>query len=229
MELGGAAPLIVFEDADLDIAVDGTIAGKFRGAGQTCVCPNRIYVHAKVRDDYLDRLTARVAALKVGDAFEPGVQIGPLIDDKGVAKVEDHVARTLASGGRLLTGGARHPLGGRFFTPTVTLGGDDALFREEETFGPLAPVFAFDDEDEALARSNATEFGLAAYLFTRDLDRAMRVSRRLQAGIVGVNSGLVSNAANPFGGVNQSGYGREGSVFGLDDYLQVRSVTLALR
>ncbi|OHB34916.1 MAG: succinate-semialdehyde dehydrogenase (NADP(+)) [Phenylobacterium sp. RIFCSPHIGHO2_01_FULL_70_10] len=228
MELGGAAPLIVFEDADIDQAVEGTVAGKFRAAGQTCVCPNRIYVHEAVREDYLERLTARVSKLKVGKPFEDGVVIGPLIDAKGLDKVEDHIARTKAAGGRVLTGGARHELGGRFFQPTVLAGDDDRLFAAEETFGPVAPVFAFLSEEEALTRANASEFGLAAFLFTRDLDRAMRAGRALEAGIIGVNSGLVSNAANPFGGVKQSGYGREGSVYGLDDYLQVKSLTLAL-
>jgi len=228
MELGGAAPLVVFEDADLDAAVEGTIAGKFRGAGQTCVCPNRIYVQNSVRDAYLEKLVAKVAALKVGKPFEPDVAIGPLIDEDGVQKVEDHVARAVEGGGRLLTGGARHERGGRFFQPTVLSGGDDTLFTQEETFGPVAPVFGFDSEDQALARANASDFGLAAYLFTRDIDRAMRVGRGLQAGIIGVNTGLVSNAANPFGGVKQSGYGREGSVYGVEDYLQVKSLTLAL-
>ncbi len=228
MELGGAAPLIVFEDADIDQAVEGTVAGKFRAAGQTCVCPNRIYVHEAVRETYLERLTARVARLKVGKPFDEGVVIGPLIDPKGLDKVEDHIERTKASGGRVLTGGARHELGGRFFQPTVLAGGDDRLFAAEETFGPVAPVFSFLSEEEALTRANASEFGLAAFLFTRDLDRAMRAGRALEAGIIGVNSGLVSNAANPFGGVKQSGYGREGSVYGLDDYLQVKSLTLAL-
>jgi succinate-semialdehyde dehydrogenase/glutarate-semialdehyde dehydrogenase len=229
MELGGAAPLIVFDDADLDVAVEGTIAGKFRAGGQTCVCPNRVYVQNGLKDAFLEKLVAKVAALKVGKPFEPDVQIGPLIDAKGVAKVEDHIAGTVAAGGQVLTGGARHERGGRFFQPTVISGGDDELFCHEETFGPVVPVFGFDTEDEALARANATEYGLAAFLFTDDLNRAMRVGRGLQAGIVGVNSGLISNAANPFGGVNQSGYGREGSTLGVDDYLQIKSLTLALR
>lgn len=229
MELGGAAPLVVFDDADLDVAVEGTLAGKFRAGGQTCVCPNRVYVQSGLRDAFLERLVARVAALKVGKPFEPGVQIGPLIDAKGVAKVEDHIARTVASGGKVLTGGARHARGGRFFQPTVIAGGSDELFCHEETFGPVVPVFAFETEAEVLERANASEYGLAAFLFTDDLNRALRVGRGLEAGIVGVNSGLISNAANPFGGVKQSGYGREGSTFGIDDYLQVKSLTLALR
>ncbi|MDP3490557.1 MAG: NAD-dependent succinate-semialdehyde dehydrogenase [Phenylobacterium sp.] len=228
MELGGAAPLIVFEDADLDTAVDGVMAGKFRAAGQTCICPNRLYVQAPILDAFLERLTARVAALKVGHPLEAGVEIGPLIDPKALDKVEDHIARTLDSGGRVLTGGGRHDLGGRFFQPTVLAGGDDRLFAAEETFGPVAPVFSFKTEDEALSRANASDFGLAAYLFTTDQGRALRVGRGLEAGIIGVNTGLVSNAANPFGGVKQSGYGREGSVYGVDDYLQIKSMTLAL-
>ena len=229
MELGGAAPLIVFDDADLDLAVDGTVKGKFRGSGQTCVCPNRIYVQAPLYDAYLEKLTARVEALKVGAAFEPGVEIGPLIDEAGVQKVEDHVARTLAKGGQVLTGGKRHARGGRFFEPTVLAGGEESLFRCEETFGPVVPVFRFDTEEQAIAMANASEFGLASYLFSENLNRVMRAARAIEAGMVGVNVGLMSNAANPFGGVKQSGFGREGSMFGIDEYLQVKSVTLGLR
>jgi len=228
LELGGAAPLIVFEDADLDLAVAETIKAKFRNAGQTCVCPNRVYAHASIADAYAEKLAAEVAKIKVGPAFEEGVKVGPLIEDKAVAKVEDHLKRVQASGGRVLTGGARHALGGRFFQPTVTLGGDDAMFRHEETFGPLIPAFPFDSEDEVLARANDTEFGLASYIFTRDLDRAMRVSRRIEAGMCGVNTGLMSTAVAPFGGVKQSGYGREGSTHGIDEYVTIKSVTLAL-
>lgn len=229
MELGGAAPLLVFDDADLDVAVEGTVAGKFRAAGQTCVCPNRIYVQAGVRDAFLQKLVARVDKLKVGDPFAAGVEIGPLIDEKGLAKVEDHIARTLTAGGQVLTGGKRHDLGGTYFQPTVLAGGDEALFRHEETFGPVCPVFTFATEEEAIAKANDSEFGLAAFLFSQDLNRAMRVGRAIEAGMVGLNTGLISNPANPFGGVKQSGYGREGSTFGLDDYLQVKSLTLALR
>jgi succinate-semialdehyde dehydrogenase/glutarate-semialdehyde dehydrogenase len=227
MELGGAAPLIVFADADIAKAVEGTVRGKYRAGGQTCVCPNRIYVHSQIKDAYLERLVAAVQALKVAKPFEDGAQIGPLINEAGLRKVEDHIARTEVAGGRVLTGGHRHNLGGRFFQPTVMEGGDDVLFREEETFGPLAPVFAFDDEADVVARANASQYGLAAFLFTKDLDRAMRVGRALEAGVIGVNAGLVSNAANPFGGVKQSGYGSEGSIYGINDYLQVRAMTLA--
>jgi succinate-semialdehyde dehydrogenase/glutarate-semialdehyde dehydrogenase len=229
MELGGAAPLIVFEDADLDIAVDGTVAGKFRCAGQTCVCPNRVYVQEPIYEAFLERLTAKVAALKVGGPFEPDVRIGPLIDQAGLAKVEDHVQRTIARGGRVLTGGARHERGGRFFQPTVLDGGDESLFRHEETFGPVVPVFPFKTEEEAIALANDSEFGLASYLFSDDLNRVMRVARAIEAGMVGVNVGLMSNAAIPFGGVKQSGFGREGSIYGIDEYLQVKAVTLGLR
>lgn len=229
MELGGAAPLIVFADADLDQAVAETIKGKFRNSGQTCVCPNRVYVEASVAEAYANKLATEVAKIPVGPAFKAGVKVGPLIDDKAIAKVEDHLKRVEASGGKVLTGGARHELGGRFFQPTVTLGGDDRLFREEETFGPLIPVFPFDSEQEVLAKANDSEFGLASYLFTRDLDRAMRFGRRIEAGMIGINTGLISTAVAPFGGVKQSGYGREGSTHGIDEYVDVKQVTLALK
>ncbi|HEY0102467.1 MAG TPA: NAD-dependent succinate-semialdehyde dehydrogenase [Brevundimonas sp.] len=229
MELGGAAPLIVFADADLDLAVAETIKGKFRNSGQTCVCPNRVYVEASVARTFADKLAAEVAKIPVGPAFEAGVKVGPLIEDKAVAKVEDHLARVQASGGEVLTGGARHALGGRFFQPTVTFGGDDALFRREETFGPLIPVFAFDSEDEVLGKANDSEFGLASYVFTRDLERAMRMGRRIEAGMCGINTGLISTAVAPFGGVKSSGYGREGSIHGVDEYVDIKQVTLALK
>ncbi len=229
LELGGAAPLIVFEDADIDLAVAETIKAKFRNAGQTCVCPNRVYAHASIAEAYATKLAEAVAAIKVGPAFEPDVKVGPLIEDKAVDKVEDHLKRVTAAGGKVLTGGERHALGGRFYTPTVTLGGDDEMFRHEETFGPLIPVFAFDTEDEVMAKANDSEFGLASYIFTRDLDRAMRVSRRIEAGMCGVNTGLMSTAVAPFGGVKQSGYGREGSTHGIDEYVTIKSVTLALK
>ncbi len=229
MELGGAAPLIVFADADLDLAVAETIKGKFRNSGQTCVCPNRVYVERPVAEQYARRLAGAVAQIPVGGAFEPGVKVGPLIEDKAIRKVQDHLALTKAAGGEVLTGGEPHALGGRFFQPTVTLGGDDGLFRREETFGPLIPVFPFDSEDEVLDKANASDFGLASYVFTRDLDRALRVGRRIEAGMCGINTGLISTAVAPFGGVKQSGYGREGSVHGIDEYVDIKTATLALR
>jgi succinate-semialdehyde dehydrogenase/glutarate-semialdehyde dehydrogenase len=229
MELGGAAPLIVFADADLDLAVAETIKGKFRNAGQTCVCPNRVYVEASVAEDYANRLAAEVAKIPVGPAFEDGVKVGPLIEDKAIDKVEKHLAQVKADGGRVLTGGTRHELGGRFFQPTVTLGGKDELFRREETFGPLIPVFPFETEEEVLEKANDSEFGLASYLFTKDLDRAMRIGRHIEAGMIGINTGLISTAVAPFGGVKSSGYGREGSIHGIDEYVDIKQVTLALK
>ena len=228
MELGGAAPLIVFDDADLDLAVAETIKGKFRNSGQTCVCPNRVYVERSVARDFADRLASEVAKLPVGGGFDDGVKVGPLIEDKALDKVEAHLARIVADGGEVLTGGARHERGGRFFQPTVTFGGDDALFREEETFGPVVPVFAFDGEEEVLDKANASDLGLASYLFTRDLNRAMRLGRRIEAGMCGINTGIISTAVAPFGGVKQSGYGREGSRHGIEEYVNIRAVTLAL-
>jgi len=229
MELGGAAPLIVFADADLDHAAEETVKGKFRNAGQTCVCPNRVYAEVSVAEEYARILADKVAVLKVGSAFEDGVKVGPLIELKALDKVEAHLAALKKDGAKLLTGGERHALGGRFFQPTVTLGGDDRLFRKEETFGPLVPVFPFESEDEVVEKANDSAFGLASYLFTRDLDRAMRMGRRIEAGMCGVNTGLISTPVAPFGGVKQSGYGREGSVHGIDEYVDVKAVTLALK
>jgi succinate-semialdehyde dehydrogenase / glutarate-semialdehyde dehydrogenase len=229
MELGGAAPLIVFADADLEHAAEETIKGKFRNAGQTCVCPNRVYVEASVAEEYARILAGKVAVLKVGAAFEDDVKVGPLIEDKALDKVDAHLDALKKDGAKVLTGGGRHERGGRFFQPTVTLGGNDELFRREETFGPLVPVFPFDTEEEVLEKANDSDFGLASYLFTRDLDRAMRVGRRIEAGMCGINTGLISTPVAPFGGVKQSGYGREGSIHGIDEYVEVRALTLALK
>ncbi len=228
LELGGNAPFIVFDDADLDAAVEGAMVSKYRNTGQTCVCANRIYVQKGVLKAFTDKLVAKVEALKVGPGVEAGVTQGPLIDDKAVAKLEEHIADAKAKGGSVLTGGKRHALGGLFFEPTVITGAtNDMLFAKEETFGPLAPVFAFDTEDEVIARANDTEFGLAAYFYSRDIGRVMRVAERLESGIVGVNTGLISTAEAPFGGVKQSGLGREGSKYGLDEFLEIKYICLA--
>ena len=223
LELGGNAPFIVFDDADLDAAVEGAMISKYRNTGQTCVCANRLYVQRGVLQAFTDKLVAKVKALKVGDGTEPGVNQGPLIDAKAVAKIEEHIADARAKGGEVLTGGKRHARGGLFFEPTVIGGATAAmLFAKEETFGPLAPIFAFDTEAEVIERANDSEFGLAAYFYSRDIGRVMRVAERLESGIVGINTGLISTAEAPFGGVKQSGLGREGSKYGLDDYLEIK-------
>jgi succinate-semialdehyde dehydrogenase/glutarate-semialdehyde dehydrogenase len=228
LELGGNAPFIVFDDADLDAAVDGVMVSKYRNTGQTCVCANRIYVQSGVLKAFTEKLVAKVKGLKVGSGVDAGVTQGPLIDEKAVAKVEQHIADALAKGGKVLTGGKRHALGGQFFEPTVVSGATaDMLVATEETFGPLAPIFAFDTEAEAIERANATEFGLAAYFYSRDVGRVMRVAERLETGMVGVNTGLISTAEAPFGGVKQSGLGREGSKYGLDDFLEIKYICLA--
>ncbi|AQV98015.1 succinate-semialdehyde dehydrogenase (NADP(+)) [Cupriavidus necator] len=228
MELGGNAPFIVFDDADLDAAVEGAIVSKYRNAGQTCVCANRIYVQSGVYDAFAQKLVAAVAALKVGNGMDDGVRIGPLIDDKAVAKVEEHIADALGKGARLLQGGQRHALGHSFFEPTVLADvGPGMLVAREETFGPLAPLFRFETEDDVVAMANDTEFGLASYFYARDLGRVWRVSERLEYGMVGVNTGLISNEVAPFGGVKQSGVGREGSHYGIEDYLVIKYTCMA--
>ncbi|SPD64463.1 succinate-semialdehyde dehydrogenase [Cupriavidus taiwanensis] len=223
LELGGNAPFIVFDDADLDAAVEGAIASKYRNAGQTCVCANRLYVHDKVYDAFAEKLVAAVAKLKVGYGVEPGVLQGPLINEDAVAKVESHIADALGKGARLLTGGKRHALGGTFFEPTVLADVTPAMrVAREETFGPLAPLFRFSTDEEAIAMANDTEFGLASYFFSRDIGRVWRVAEALEYGMVGINTGLISNEVAPFGGVKQSGLGREGSKYGLDEYLEIK-------
>ncbi|MBF6991540.1 NADP-dependent succinate-semialdehyde dehydrogenase [Cupriavidus sp. IK-TO18] len=223
LELGGNAPFIVFDDADLDAAVEGAIASKYRNAGQTCVCANRLYVHDKVYDAFAEKLVAAVAKLKVGQGVEPGVLQGPLINEDAVAKVESHIADALGKGARLLTGGKRHALGGTFFEPTVLADVTPAMrVAREETFGPLAPLFRFSTDEEAIAMANDTEFGLASYFFSRDIGRVWRVAEALEYGMVGINTGLISNEVAPFGGVKQSGLGREGSKYGLDEYLETK-------
>ena len=225
LELGGNAPFIVFDDADLEAAVEGAIQSKYRNTGQTCVCANRFLVQDGIHAAFAARLAQRAGELKVGPGREPGVVQGPLINEAAVAKVEAHVADALAKGASLLTGGARHALGGTFFQPTVLADlAPEMLIAREETFGPVAPLFRFATEAEAIALANATEFGLAAYFYTRDLARAWRVSEALEYGMVGVNSGLVSTAIAPFGGVKQSGLGREGSRYGIEEYLEIKYV-----
>jgi len=227
MELGGNAPFIVFDDADLEAAVQGAVASKFRNAGQTCVCTNRFLVQEGIYEAFASRLTAAVQALVVGDGFEAGVNIGPLIDGAAVAKAQAHVDDAVARGARVLAGGCRHALGGNFFTPTVL--GDvprEADIFAEETFGPVAPLFRFRDEDEAVEMANDTDFGLAAYFYSRDVGRVMRVADRLEYGIVGINEGLVSTEVAPFGGIKASGLGREGSRYGIEDYLEIKYLCL---
>ncbi len=224
LELGGNAPFLVFDDADIEAAVEGAMQSKYRNAGQTCVCANRLYVQRGVYEAFVTRLAQRVAALKVGPGSEPGVQIGPLIDQQGLDKVRRHVDDAVARGARVLTGGqVLERGGGRYFAPTVLADADASMLcAREETFGPVAPVFAFDTEEQAVAAANATEFGLAAYFYSRDLARVTRVGEALEYGIVGVNTGLISNEVAPFGGVKQSGLGREGSHHGIDEYLELK-------
>jgi len=227
LELGGNAPFIVFDDADLDAAVEGAIASKYRNAGQTCVCANRLYVQDSVYDAFADKLVAAVAKLKVGNGIEAGVTQGPLIDAKAVAKVEEHVADALGKGGRLLAGGKRHALGNGFFEPTIIADvTNDMRVATEETFGPLAPLFRFKTDEEVIALANNTEFGLAAYFYSRDIGRIWRVAEGLETGMVGVNTGLISNEIAPFGGVKQSGLGREGSTYGIEDYLVIKYICM---
>ncbi|TXD93983.1 NAD-dependent succinate-semialdehyde dehydrogenase, partial [Ralstonia pseudosolanacearum] len=231
LELGGNAPFIVFDDADLDAAVEGAMVAKYRNAGQTCVCANRFYVQRGIYDAFAARLSEAVRALRVGNGAEPGVQQGPLIHQRAMDKVRAHVDNAVAQGARVLVGGKPHALsaqGGAFFEPTVIVDARPGmLVAHEETFGPLAALIPFDTEDEAVAAANDTEFGLAAYFYTRDLGRAWRVSEALESGMVGVNTGLISTAEAPFGGVKQSGLGREGSKYGIDEYLEIKYVCMA--
>ncbi|MDH4393636.1 MAG: NAD-dependent succinate-semialdehyde dehydrogenase [Aquabacterium sp.] len=228
LELGGNAPFIVFDDADLDSAVEGAMVSKYRNAGQTCVCANRFYVQAGVYDSFVEKLAARSRGILVGNGFEAGVHQGPLIDDQAIAKVESHVADALAKGARLVAGGARATaIGERFYTPTVLADvTSDMLCAREETFGPVAPVFRFETEAEAIALANDTEFGLASYFYSRDIGRVFRVGEALEYGMVGINTGLISTAEVPFGGVKQSGLGREGAHQGMDDYVEVKYLCL---
>ena len=225
LELGGNAPFIVFDDADIDSAVEGAMASKYRNAGQTCVCANRIYVQDKVYDQFVEKFAAKVKALKVGNGFEDGVVQGPLIEDAAVQKVERHVQDAIAKGGKVLVGGKK--LSGQFFEPTVISGATaDMLCAKEETFGPFAPVFRFHKDQEAIDAANNTEFGLASYFYSRDVGRIFRVSEALEYGMVGINVGVIATEHVPFGGVKQSGLGREGSSHGMDEYLEMKYLCL---
>ncbi|MEM9249828.1 MAG: NAD-dependent succinate-semialdehyde dehydrogenase [Pseudomonadota bacterium] len=229
MELGGNAPFIVFDDADLDAAVEGALLCKMRNAGQTCVCANRIYVQDGVYDEFAEKFAARVAALTVGNGMDDGVEIGPLIDEDAITKVETHLADAEAKGAKVITGGAREGAEGTFFQPTVVTGATrDMIFATEETFGPLAPLFRFAHDADAVEMANDTIFGLAAYFYANDLGRVTRVSEALDYGIVGVNTGIISSEAAPFGGVKQSGLGREGSHHGIEEYLEMKYVCLSV-
>jgi succinate-semialdehyde dehydrogenase/glutarate-semialdehyde dehydrogenase len=229
LELGGNAPFIVFDDADLDKAVEGAMASKYRNAGQTCVCANRLYIQDGVYDAFVEKLKAAVATLKIGNGLDEGVTTGPLIDDKAVAKVEEHIADALGQGAQIVTGGKPHALGGSFFEPTILVNvPKSAKISREETFGPLAPLFRFKDENEVIAMANDTEFGLASYFYARDLSRVFRVAEALEYGMVGINTGLISNEVAPFGGIKASGLGREGSKYGIEDYLEIKYLCLGL-
>ena len=225
LELGGNAPFIAFDDCDIDSAVDGALASKYRNAGQTCVCANRLYVQDGIYDRFVEKLAVKVKAIKVGNGFEAGVNQGPMIDDHAIAKIEQHVADAVGKGAKLLTGGKK--IGDRFFEPTVLIDATgDMLCAREETFGPVAPVFRFKTEDEAIALANNTEFGLAAYFYSRDIGRIFRVAEALESGMVGINTGIISTAEVPFGGVKQSGLGREGSRHGIEDYVEIKYLCL---
>ena len=229
MELGGNAPFLVFDDADVDAAIDGAMISKFRNNGQTSVCTNRFYVQDGVYDEFVSKLAARVSAIKVGYGMEAGVEAGPLIDEKAVEKVEEHLTDALDGGAKLLAGGKHSPLGGTFFEPTVVADvKPDMLLAREETFGPLAGVIRFTEEQDAIAMANDSEFGLASYFYARDIRRVWRVAEALEAGMVGINTGLISTEVAPFGGIKQSGLGREGSNRGLEDYMEVKYLCMGI-
>lgn len=229
LELGGNAPFLVFDDADLDEAVKGAMQSKYRNAGQTCVCVNRIYVQDGVYDAFAQKFQAAVEKLKIGNGLDDGVDVGPLIDDRAAAKVKEHIEDAVAQGARVVAGGKAHSLGGSYFEPTLMINvPHSAKVAKEETFGPLAPLFRFKDEAEAIALANDTEFGLAAYFYARDLGRVFRVAEALESGMVGVNTGMISTEVAPFGGVKSSGLGREGSKYGIEDYLEIKYLCLGL-
>jgi len=224
LELGGNAPFIVFDDADVDAAVEGALASKYRNSGQTCVCANRFLIQEGIYDEFSRKLASAVQQqLKVGDGLEQGVVQGPLINEAAVAKVENHIADALGKGAKVVTGGSRHALGGTFFQPTVlTDVNPEMAVASEETFGPLAPLFRFSSEAQAINMANDTEYGLASYFYSRDLARVWRVAEALEYGIVGINAGIISTEIAPFGGIKSSGIGREGSKYGIDEYLEIK-------
>ncbi|PYF82341.1 MULTISPECIES: NAD-dependent succinate-semialdehyde dehydrogenase [Marinomonas] len=228
LELGGNAPFVVFDDADIDEAVKGAMMSKYRNAGQTCVCANRIYVQAGVYDAFVEKFAAQVAAMKIGHGTESGVEQGPLINRAAVDKVDEHVQDAISKGGKVVTGGKHHELGDNFYHPTVIANAtQDMLFAKEETFGPLAPVFKFETEDDVIAMANDTEYGLASYFYSRDIGRIFRVAEALETGLVGVNAGVIATEVAPFGGYKESGLGREGSKYGIDDYINTKYVCVA--
>jgi succinate-semialdehyde dehydrogenase/glutarate-semialdehyde dehydrogenase len=229
LELGGHAPFIVFEDADIDAAVAGALASKYRNSGQTCVCANRFYVHKKVQDEFVEKFAKAIEKIKLGNGMEPGVTQGPLIEPAALTKVEKHVADALSKGATLVAGGKRSVLGGNFYEPTILSNvSSDMLITYEETFGPVAPVIPFESDEEALRLANHSQFGLASYFYSRDIGRIWKAAEALEYGIVGVNSGIISNEVAPFGGVKQSGLGREGSAYGMDEYLELKYICLGL-
>ncbi len=229
MELGGNAPFIVFDDADLDAAVQGAIASKFRNNGQTCVCANRIYVQEGVYDEFAQKLAEAVGKMHVGDGLDEGTELGPLVSEDAVKKVEEHIADARAKGAEVILGGDHHEKGGLFFQPTIVTGATSEMeFAQDETFGPLAPLFSFTDEDDVIAKANDTIFGLASYFYARDLSRVYKVAEALEYGIVGVNTGIISTEVAPFGGVKQSGLGREGSRHGIEDFLEMKYICMAI-
>jgi succinate-semialdehyde dehydrogenase/glutarate-semialdehyde dehydrogenase len=229
LELGGNAPFIIFDDADLDAAVEGAIVSKYRNNGQTCVCANRLYVHGAVYVAFAEKLATRVGEMKVGDGFEPGVTAGPLISEKACAKVEEHIRDAIAKGAKIAIGGRRDEKGGLFFQPTIlTDVGPDMKVAREETFGPVAPLFRFETEEQVIEMANNTEFGLASYFFSKNISKIFRVAEALEYGMVGINTGLISTEVAPFGGVKQSGQGREGSKYGIEDYLETKYLCLSV-
>ena len=228
LELGGNAPIVVFDDADIEAAVEGAMVSKYRNMGQTCVCANRLYAQDKIYDEFVEKLSKKVAAMKIGDGTESGVTQGPLINMKAVDKVERHIADAVKRGAKVVTGGKRSELGRSFFEPTVLADVKaDSLVSQEETFGPLAPVIRFKDEADVIAMCNASPFGLASYFYSRDLGRVWRVAEALESGMVGVNTGLITTEVAPFGGVKESGLGREGSRHGMEEYLEIKYVMMA--